>query len=157
MKKVLLSLLFICVSASSVFAGIDPNLVGWWPCDCQGIDKIALDWSGHGKDGTVQGATVVAGHKGWALNFNAGGQYVDLPIGNTISTLNSTTIATWVNFANTGGAWQRIFDFGNDTTVYMFLSPRIDSLAVISPHTGCAPIACIWAAPFFERTMRLTW
>ena len=53
--------------------------------------------------------------------------YVSLPIGTTISTLNSTTIATWVNVSSTA-AWQRIFDFGNNPgtgvpTVYMYLTP----------------------------------
>jgi hypothetical protein len=32
------------------------------------------------------------------------------------------TIAVWV-YWNGGNAWQRIFDFGNDTTNYMFLTP----------------------------------
>jgi len=36
------------------------------------------------------------------------------------------TIAAWVNW-NGGGAWQRIFDFGNDTTQYMFLTPSSGS------------------------------
>jgi hypothetical protein len=32
------------------------------------------------------------------------------------------TIAVWV-YWNGGAAWQRIFDFGNDTTQYLFLTP----------------------------------
>ena len=32
------------------------------------------------------------------------------------------TFAAWV-YWNGGAAWQRIFDFGNDTTQYMFLTP----------------------------------
>jgi hypothetical protein len=49
---------------------------------------------------------------------------VSLPIGPDINSLNSSTFATWVNFSNGGGSWQRIFDFGTGTTVYMFLTPR---------------------------------
>ncbi len=57
--------------------------------------------------------------------------YVSLPIGSVINLLNSSTFATWVNFSNGGGEWQRIFDFGNNTTVYMFLSPRIAATGVM--------------------------
>jgi hypothetical protein len=39
-------------------------------------------------------------------------------------TLNSVTIATQVNFSGGTGSWQRIFDFGTDSTSYMFLCPR---------------------------------
>jgi hypothetical protein len=47
-----------------------------------------------------------------------------LPIGPLIATLTDTTIATNVYFANTGGGWQRMFDFGSGTTTYMFVTPR---------------------------------
>lgn len=33
------------------------------------------------------------------------------------------TIATWVRYNNGGENWQRIFDFGNGTSQYMFLTP----------------------------------
>ena len=33
------------------------------------------------------------------------------------------TIATWVRYNNSGENWQRIFDFGNGTNQYMFLTP----------------------------------
>ncbi|HEX7578162.1 MAG TPA: LamG-like jellyroll fold domain-containing protein, partial [Verrucomicrobiae bacterium] len=49
-------------------------------------------------------------------------QYVSLPAG-IISTLTSFTIETWVRLATTAN-WTRIFDFGNNTTTYMFLTPQ---------------------------------
>jgi hypothetical protein len=52
---------------------------------------------------------------------------VSLPIGSLISTLTNSTFATWVDFSNSGGAWQRIFDFGVDTGTNMFLTPRTDT------------------------------
>ncbi len=85
------------------------------------------DVTGHGYDGSspwlltyVEGP----GDYGQAVTLNGDGDYVDLAIGSLISTLKDCTIATFVNFANNGNAWQRVFDFGNsNTTGYMLLCP----------------------------------
>ncbi|MBN2183483.1 MAG: LamG domain-containing protein [Sedimentisphaerales bacterium] len=104
----------------------DPNLVGWWKFD-EGPGK-AIDWSGLNQHGNVIGDPVsVAGYDGGAMFFDAVDDYVDLPIGSTIASLESTTITTWVNFSS-AVPWQRIFDFGNDPgieppAVYMYLTP----------------------------------
>jgi len=49
-------------------------------------------------------------------------QYVRLPVG-MMSTLTNFTIALWVRLNSTAN-WARLFDFGNDTTVNMFLTPQ---------------------------------
>ncbi len=85
------------------------------------------DSSGKGNHGTAMAnPAYVQGPSGYgmALRFEGMDDYVDLPIGSLISTLTSSTFATWVNFTNTGGGWQRIFDFGSGTTSYLFLTPR---------------------------------
>jgi len=65
-----------------------------------------------------------AGH-GKAQQSDGVDDDVVLPIGTLISTMTSCSVATWVNFNTTNvGSWERIFDFGTGTTVYMFLSPR---------------------------------
>jgi len=64
----------------------------------------------------------VAGKYGSALGFNGTNQSVNLPAGMLASATNFT-IAAWV-YWNGGVAWQRIFDFGNDTTQYMLLTPN---------------------------------
>ena len=46
--------------------------------------------------------------------------YVQLP--SDIANRSDITIAAWVKWAG-GDAWQRIFDFGNDTVAYLFLTP----------------------------------
>ena len=51
------------------------------------------------------------------------GQYGQLPDG--ALNLGDMTISTWVKWSGTGN-YQRILDFGNDTTEYMFLTPNID-------------------------------
>lgn len=49
-------------------------------------------------------------------------QYVTLPSG-IVSTLTNFTIEAWVKLNSTAN-WTRIFDFGDNTTVYMFLTPQ---------------------------------
>jgi hypothetical protein len=102
----------------------DPNLVGWWKFD-EGQGSIVVDWSGRGNHGNIRGGTEwVQGYDGGALRLKGVDGYVDLPIGSLISSLQSATFTSWVNFSNLGGAWQRIFDFGSGTPTYIFLCPR---------------------------------
>jgi hypothetical protein len=53
---------------------------------------------------------------------SASQQYVNLPPGIT-SALTNFTIECWVNLTSVAN-WARIFDFGNNTTTYMFLAPQ---------------------------------
>lgn len=66
----------------------------------------------------------VPGRFGNALRLNgpSEAQYCTLPQ-EAINQLTDFTIATWVNLASTG-SWSRLFDFGQSTTVNMFLTPR---------------------------------
>ncbi|MHC4556916.1 MAG: LamG domain-containing protein, partial [Planctomycetota bacterium] len=106
----------------------DPNLLGWWKFD-EGSGSTAVDWSGYGNHATLRGDPQwVPGFDGDALDLDGSDDYVVLPIGGVIASLDSTTITTWVDFSNSGGGWQRIFDFGNNTTTYMFLTPRIGTV-----------------------------
>jgi hypothetical protein len=89
------------------------------------MEGNAQDSSGRNYHGTISGDVGYEnGPAGRAMIFNGTNAYVTLPIGPLIATLSDTTIATHVYFSNTGGAWQRIFDFGSGTGVYMFLTPR---------------------------------
>ena len=54
-----------------------------------------------------------------SLNLN-GGTYLQLPY--SAAHHDALTIATWVRW-NGNSNWQRIFDFGNSTTQYMFFTP----------------------------------
>jgi len=49
-------------------------------------------------------------------------QYASLPTG-IVGTLSNFTVMAWVNLASTGN-WARLFDFGNSTSVYMYLAPQ---------------------------------
>jgi hypothetical protein len=84
------------------------------------------DSSGNANEATLTGSPgFVSGKYGQALNLNGTGQYAMAPAGIMASATNFT-IAAWV-YWNGGNAWQRIFDFGNDATQYMFLTPSSGS------------------------------
>ena len=99
-----------------------PTPVGWWTLD-ESDGAVAAD-DIQGRDGTVWGdATWIKGVWGHALSFDGSDDYVDLPIGTLLSTLSDVTICTWVDFAQSGGVWQRIWDFGSGTEMNWFLTP----------------------------------
>jgi len=90
------------------------------------MENNVQDSSGNNLQGTEFGTPVYEqGQTGYgmALVFDGEDDYVELPIGPTISTLTDCTIATWVNWSELGTTWQRIFDIGTGTTVNMFLTP----------------------------------
>ncbi len=75
-------------------------------------------------DGTFSnGASVVSDDLlSKALELDGSGAFVQLHA----AVANCKTVVTWVKW-NGGADWQRIFDFGTDTTNYMFLTPRSNS------------------------------
>jgi hypothetical protein len=83
---------------------------------------VVNDSSGNARTGAAIGThTWTAGHVGNALTFDGASAFVVLPVG-VVSTLTEMTIATWVEVDATK-TWQRIVDFGNNTSVYIFLTP----------------------------------
>ena len=135
MRKAIMNSIFWAVFLSLVLgmsvanADIHEGLVAHWKFD-DGEGTTAQDSSGNGHHGALIGDPQWApGHLRGALEFDGTDDYVDLPIGSLISSLTNSTFATWVDFSNEGGAWQRIFDFGTGTTFYMFLTPRWASSA----------------------------
>ncbi len=72
-------------------------------------------------NGTLENGAVITHEPGFGnvLNLNGTSQYVLLPD----PVANASTFAVWVKW-NGGATWQRIFDFGADTTNYLFLTPR---------------------------------
>jgi arabinan endo-1,5-alpha-L-arabinosidase len=71
-------------------------------------------------NGQLQNSAVVVAEsqRSRVLNLNGVNQYVTLPL----SIANASTFAVWVKW-NGGTAGQRIFDFGDGSTSYLFLSP----------------------------------
>jgi hypothetical protein len=104
-------------------------LVGWWRFN-EASGLTAQDSSGYGYNGTLVNMTGnerTAGVLNKALAFDGSNDHVTLPIGSVIATCQSITVAAWVNFSTSSGSWVRIFDFGNDTTKNMYLTPRMST------------------------------
>ncbi|MBN1805409.1 MAG: LamG domain-containing protein [Sedimentisphaerales bacterium] len=122
-KKLVVLISFVVMLSMAGNASAD--LVAHWEFD-DGSGATAVDSSGNGYDAALSGEPAwVSGQIGGALEFDGTNDYVELPIGSLLSSLTNSTFAIWVDFANAGGSWQRIFDFGTGTTVNMFLTPRM--------------------------------
>lgn len=88
------------------------------------------DVSGHGLDGSLVNpgqATAVPGEGGGAaLHLSGGsasaGPYVVLPR-QVLAGRTDLTVSIRVKWDGTGGAWQRLFDLGKDTSRYLFATP----------------------------------
>jgi arabinan endo-1,5-alpha-L-arabinosidase len=68
------------------------------------------------------GTIVKVPARGNVLNINGTTNGALFPL----TMANASTFTTWVKW-NGGADWQRIFDFGNDTTNYFFLTPRANN------------------------------
>jgi endo-1,4-beta-xylanase len=56
-------------------------------------------------------------------------QYANLPAG-IVGSLSNCTVMAWVALASASN-WSRVFDFGNDTSTYMFLMPQNGSSGTV--------------------------
>ena len=82
----------------------------------------ARDSSGNGHDTMIVGNPVhVTGQTGNALSFD--GTHDHLVVSGRLGDSTDFTFAGWV-YPNSTAGWQRVFDFGDGTLRYMFLSPR---------------------------------
>ncbi|HEU5071717.1 MAG TPA: LamG-like jellyroll fold domain-containing protein [Verrucomicrobiae bacterium] len=89
------------------------------------FETNALDSSGYGNNALAVGAPAyTAGRSGQALVFDGTNNYVQLPP--DLGRATNFSFAAWVNWDG-GANWQRIFDLGNDTSQYLFLTPSSGS------------------------------
>lgn len=95
---------FGCAVIGAVFAlslfgsaaqAADDSLVLYLPFDEGAGDKVA-DLSGKGNDGTIQGASWVAGKMGKALDFD-GTTWVEIPHSASLEPDKTITVMAWVN------------------------------------------------------------
>ena len=85
------------------------------------FETNTLDSSGYANNGITSGSPAYTnGHAGQALVFDGAHTVVTLPP--NVATNTAFTFAGWI-YWNGGASWQRIFDFGNSTTHYLFLTP----------------------------------
>ena len=89
------------------------------------FDGSPLDVSGYGHNAMPVGLPAyVAGRNGQAIALDGTNAHLRLPA--TIAPSAAFTFAAWVQWQG-GGNWQRVFDFGNDTSQYLFLTPSSGS------------------------------
>ena len=102
----------------------------WPPGSGRGIAQFhfetnTLDSSGYGNNGFAVGdPNYVAGLIGQAVALDGTNSYIQLS--SNVAQSNAFTFAAWV-YWNGGANWQRLFDFGNDTSHYLYLSPSSGS------------------------------
>ena len=97
------------------------------------FDSSTSDNTGSNHGTATGNPTYSAGILGQAIELDGDDDYVTLPA--DVINHENFTIASWV-YWDGGGNWQRIFDFGNNTTQYMFLSPNASGSALIFAITG---------------------
>jgi len=89
------------------------------------FENDTLDSSGYANHGLAVGnPNYVNGQIGQAVVLDGTNSFIQLPP--TVAQSNAFTFAAWVNW-NGGANSQRIFDFGNDTTHYLYLTPSSSS------------------------------
>lgn len=115
--------------ASGGSGGVAQGLVAFYPCE-QASGTLLPDSSGKGNDGTL--VTGSGGASGYAFAAGKVGNALDLLVAHKgyvtvpsalLANACEATVAAWV-YLNTETNWQRIFDFGKDTNVYMFLATQ---------------------------------
>jgi len=85
------------------------------------FEGSTLDSSGYANHGLATGIpSYTTGHTGQAVALDGTNSFIRLPP--NIANSASFTFAAWV-YWNGGAQWQRIFDFGDDTSHYLFLTP----------------------------------
>jgi autotransporter-associated beta strand protein len=85
------------------------------------FENDVLDSAGLGNNGIAVGIpTFTNGAFGQAIQLDGTNSYVQLPV--KIGNSSGFSFAAWL-YWDGGANWQRIFDFGNDTSHYLFLTP----------------------------------
>ncbi|MBA7482721.1 hypothetical protein ES707_18215 [subsurface metagenome] len=93
----------------------DPNLVGWWKFD-EGTGSTAIDWSGHGNHGAINGdPQSVAGYDGDAFEFYGIGDYVNCGNGPSLQIQDAITIAFWFKVDAFQTTWEAFLSKGDNS------------------------------------------
>ncbi len=125
-RNVILQILataFIALSLYLPANALEPDdgvpMLLWYKFDEQ-QGQVVTDSSGMGNDAQlVDGEEWATGKIDGAVNLT-GNNYILLPDG-IVQSLNDFTITTWIN-QNEVLIWQRLLDFGNDITKYMYFT-----------------------------------
>lgn len=96
------------------------GLVGQWQ-----LDGNTLDASPNLMDaalcGTASYSSLAKRSGSQSLSFDGSSTFLLLP--HEAANLGELTVCAWVNSTDRNSAWQRVFDFGNGESEYLFLTP----------------------------------
>ena len=117
--KIFSIILFFCLALNSARA----DLVAHWP-----LDTNALDATGNGYDGEIQGGTVTYGQDGANTNTGSSASFpdnghIDIPFNKALNP-ESFTVALWANASSTSGFASPITsrdDVGGGTSTHGFI------------------------------------
>ena len=112
---------------------ISHGAVGWFTTGPYLAHRYSFSESGGSSVGDSAGGSAWTGTlpNGGALNGNqlalssGSQQYVSLPAG-IVNQMGGITLMAWVNLSSSNN-WNRIFDLGNNTTAYLYLTPQRDN------------------------------
>jgi hypothetical protein len=93
----------------------DPSLVGWWKLD-EGMGQVAVDWSGQGNHGMLQGDPQWApGQVGGALEFDGDGDFVDCGKNSIFNIETNISVMSWIKVQELTKSWQAIVTQGDNS------------------------------------------
>lgn len=95
-----------------------------------GVDSVTREFATLNNGASLSGGQV---------HLDGQNDYVSMPIGETISRLRSCTFEVWVTWPEYRAPWSRIFDCGQDSFKYLFLTPRNDRREVGGPQNLYTP------------------
>jgi len=103
----------LSLALTGIAQTVDPGLVGWWKLDNEGTGTV-LDYSGNGRDGTIQGSPqFVPGIYGEALEFHGDPDYVTIDGYKGLLGGSAFSIAAWIKTDGNG----EIVGWGNNTAL----------------------------------------
>ena len=106
----------------------DPSLVGWWKFD-EGMGQVAVDWSGQGNHGALQGDPQWApGQVGDALEFDGSDDFVDCGANEIFNIDTNITVMSWIKVQQFDKNWQAIVTKG-DNSWRLHRSNNTDNIA----------------------------
>lgn len=104
----------------SVIPGVDTSIITHYTFEQNSLDQTTNRLDAYVNDASYN--SILKKEGGSSLYFNGASSYVQLP--HSLGSMECMTIATWAYCGNLSSAWTRIFDFGNGTDQYMFLTPN---------------------------------
>jgi alpha-L-arabinofuranosidase len=143
--------------APSDATGTDPTLAGYWNFE-EGIGVIAVDSSGHGNNGSLQGgATWGPGKVGnHCLALNSAGAFVDIPNA-VVDTSRPYSVSAWINLSVATGNQTVVSIDGNSDSAFFFKqhAAGVFTLEVRASDNATAPVAA--SASASTQTAAGTW